>query len=206
MPHHLAATPLTNTSEDNISAVIATTQVSIYELALLFPPTPISISQTHTILHHKSTSYLPATLQTCKDYTERYLAIDIINFTTPTKLIFAYSLKILHKLCTLHDFVGWDPALARQSVNLISILERCADSAEGANERLKEGTGEDSVFAMAAVSMRESAANWVLPNVEARAGSGGDATAMDAWAGGDGFDLPLMDFSDEFWLDSSINL
>lgn len=139
--------------------------------------------------------------QICKDCTENHLAIDIVTFTTPTKLIFAYSLKVLHRLCTLED-VGWDPAIARQSVNLVSLLERCAASAEDANARLKEVTGEDSVFAVASVSLRGSAANWVMPSLEPQSGS----ATVGAWVGSEGFDLPAIDFSDDFWLTSSLNI
>jgi hypothetical protein len=191
---------------DNISAVLSTARVAIYELALLFPYQPTSTN----ILHrHKRTSYLTSCFQTCKSCTERYLDVDIVNFTAPTKLIFAYSLKVLHRLCTLQD-ADWDPALARQDVDLISVLQRCAVSAEEANARLRQVTGEDSVFKFAAVSMRESAANWAVAGAETQEGAGGGgamAMAMNGWAAvGDGFEMPGMDFSEDFWMNSSVNI
>jgi hypothetical protein len=45
--------------------------------------------------------------------------------------------------------------------------------------------------------------NWTLPNQEARA-SGGDGS-MEGWTGTDGLDLPLMDFSNDFWLNVPFN-
>jgi hypothetical protein len=130
------------------------------------------------------------------------LTTDIVNLTCPTKLIFAYSLKVVHRLSTLQD-PGWDPAIVRQTVDIAGLLDRCAAVALEANDRLKAETGEDSVFSVAAKSLRESMPNWTLPNQEARA-SGGDGS-MEGWTGTDGLDLPLMDFSNDFWLNVPFN-
>lgn len=95
----------------------------------------------------------------------------------------------------------------RQEVDLSSVLQRCAVSAEEANERLKRVTGEDSVFGFAAVSMRESAKNWAVPGVETEGGDGEDGMLMDGWGGvGDVVEMPGLDFSDDFWLNSSVNV
>lgn len=102
-----------------------------------------------------------ACLQLCKQCTEQYLNFDFINITTPTSLVFTHSLRNLHKLATLPDS-GWDPTIVRQTVNLGRLLDLCA---AGVDAKLKEETGEDSDFAMAAKSVRDSAPpNWRMPN------------------------------------------
>jgi hypothetical protein len=74
------------------------------------------------------------------------LTTDIVNLTCPTKLIFAYSLKVVHRLSTLQD-PGWDPAIVRQTVDIAGLLDRCAAVALEANDRLKAETGEGSKVA-----------------------------------------------------------
>jgi len=186
-------------SHHSIVAYISTTEVVIYQLALLQPPSQMVLNP--SILDHRRTDYLMACLKTCKNYTESYFASDIVQFTTPTTLLFAYSLKALYKLATLSD-AGWDPTIVRQTVDIVGLLDRCASSAEQANARLREETGEDSVFAMAAKSLRESAPNWSVPNQEPQSS---DST-IEGWTGSDGLNLPLMEFSDDFWLNAPFNL
>jgi hypothetical protein len=144
-----------------------------------------------------------ACLQLCKQCTEQYLNLDFINITTPTSLVFTHCLRNLHKLATLPD-AGWDPTIVRQTVNIVGLLDLCAAGAERVDVKLKEETGEDSVFAMAAKSVRDSAPpNWRMPNPELQ--NGGD-TVMEGWTGNEALDLPFVDFSDDFWVNAPFYL
>lgn len=144
-----------------------------------------------------------ACLQLCKQCTEQYLKFDFINITTPTSLVFTHSLRNLHKLATLPD-AGWDQTIVRQTVNIVGLLDLCAAGAERVDAKLKEETGEDSVFAMAAKSVRDSAPpNWQMPNQEPQ--DGGDVV-MEGWNGTKALELPFVDFSDDFWLNTPFYL
>ena len=141
-------------------------------------------------------------LQTCKNCTEHYFDSDFIKITTPTSLVFSYCTKVLHKLATLHD-AGWDPTIVREMVDIVGLLERCAAAAERCDAELKAETGERSIFAMAAKALRESAPNWCVHYQEPQMDG---EEAMEGWSAGEGIDLPLMDFSDDFWLNAPFNL
>jgi hypothetical protein len=136
-----------------------------------------------------------AFLHLCKQCTEQYLNLDFINITTPTSVVFTHSLRSLHKLSTLPD-AGWDPSIARQTVNIVELLDLCAAEAERVDAKIKEELGEESVFAMAAKSVRDSAPpSWRAPNSEPQDGGG---TVMQGFT--ETLDLPFADFSDDFWL------
>ena len=75
----------------------------------------------------------------------------------------------------------------RSTVDITDLMERCAACSDAVNARLKEETGEDSVYALAAKTLRDTAPNW---RVE------GDAVG---WSG-DAVDFGGVDFSnDDFW-------
>jgi hypothetical protein len=81
-------------------------------------------------------------------------------------------------------------------VNIVELLDLCAAGAERADVKIKEEVGEESVFAMAAKSVRDSAPpNWRTPNSEPQSDGG---TVMQGFT--DVLDLPFVDFSDDFWL------
>ncbi|KAH8701458.1 hypothetical protein GQ44DRAFT_778646 [Phaeosphaeriaceae sp. PMI808] len=190
----------------NHSSIIAfksTTRMSIYELTLLHSPT--QSAQSSLIFDHERTDHLMACLQLCKQCAEQYLNLDFINITTPTSFVFPHSLRNLHKLATLSD-AGWDPTTVRQTVNIVELLELCAAGVERVDAKLKEETGEDSVFAMAAKSVRASAPpHWRVPNPNPEPQDGGDAV-MEGWTGTDALDFPFVDFSDDFWLNTPFYL
>lgn len=123
-------------------------------------------------------------------------------------LPYAYCVKTVYRLSTSKDIaVGWDPRVARMAIDLAACMARSADVAERANEQLKLETGEDSVFAVAAQVMRATSGNWKIP-VEADEGGGDAGTGV--WSGVDsvanGMDMPLIDFTDDFWLSGAVHL
>jgi hypothetical protein len=124
--------------------------------------------------------------------------------TTASGLLFSYCLKTLHKLSTLQDFM-WDAAVAKQSVDVVSLLERCADGAEEGNARLKEQTGEDSVFLNAARTLREMAPSWRVAMAH-EPSVGGVTAAMYSWPAVEPMDLSLLDFSGDFWLNAPFDV
>jgi hypothetical protein len=109
------------------------------------------------------------------------------------------AVKVLHQLATLQD-ACWDPALVRETVDITGLMERCAASSDSVNVRLKEETGEDSIYALAAKTLRESAPNWRVYDREVDAGNAA------GWNGGEAVDWAGMDFSDDFWLNGPFNV
>ncbi|KAF2829542.1 hypothetical protein CC86DRAFT_287082 [Ophiobolus disseminans] len=183
---------------ESVTAYITTTEVVIYELALIHPSNQIARSS--SMLDHRRTDYLMACFQACKSCTELFSAYGLVSSTTPTNVIIAYGLKVLHRLATLDD-PGWDPTIVHQAVDIVGLLERCAAIAEEANAKLKAELGEDSVFLLAAQQLRNSAPNWSLPSQQPHTR---DST-MEGWTS-EALDLPSIDFSDEFWLNATFNL
>ncbi|KAF1950308.1 hypothetical protein CC80DRAFT_578659, partial [Byssothecium circinans] len=183
----------------SIVAYIYTTQVEIYELALVQPTSQITLNS--SILNYIRTDYLMKCFQACKSCTQYFIASDIITSTTPTKLTFSHGLRVLHKLATFQD-ASWDPSIVRQTVDIVGLLERCAAGLEQANARLKEETGEDSVLVIGVKMLRDSVPSWSVQNQEPQTGD----SAMDEWTSTEGMDLPLMGFSDDLWLNAPFNL
>ncbi|KAF1832997.1 hypothetical protein BDW02DRAFT_402551 [Decorospora gaudefroyi] len=189
---------------DNNASIVAfksTAQMSIYELILLHSPN--QTIQSRLDFDHRRADHLMACLQLCKQYTEQYLKSDFINITSPTSLVFARCLENLHKLATLPD-AGWDPTIVRQTVSIVELLDLCAAGAERVDAKLREETGENSVFAMVAKAVRDSAPpNWRVPNPEPQ---GGADAVMEGWTGTEALDLPFVDFSDDLWLNTPFYL
>jgi hypothetical protein len=104
--------------------------------------------------------------------------------------------KALHQLSTLQD-AYWDPAIVRENVDILGVIERCAVSGDRANAQCKEETGEDSIFVHAAKMMRDTAPNWRVNRQEDYMG---DAVGSAVWSGSGAVDMSSMDFSDDFWL------
>jgi hypothetical protein len=163
----------------------------------------VPTSQTSLILDYKRTEYLMACVQSCITYTEYYLCSDLVNITMASGLVFSYSIKLLHKLSTLQD-PHWDTAIVREMVSVVTLFERCATNAEAHNAELKEETGEDSVFLVAAKTLRDMAPTWriTLPHETQMSGD----TVVEGWNGVEAMDLPPLDFSDDFWMNVPINL
>jgi hypothetical protein len=184
-----------------VVAYLCAAEVAIYELAALHPPNPSS--QFNALLDHKRIGYLMACVQSCKFFTEYYLSSDLIHITMSKGLIFSYCLKLLHKLSTLQD-PNWDTAVVRETVDLVELLQHCAAVADRCNELLKAETGEDSVFLVAAKTLRDTAPSWKVTLVQ-EPQLDGDAT-LEGWASAEAMDLPPIDFSDDFWLNAPFNL
>jgi hypothetical protein len=113
--------------------------------------------------------------------------------------VFSYCAKMLHKLSTLQD-PHWDTALVPETVDVVGLIERCADAAERSNAILKAETGEDSVFIMAAKTLREMAPTWRVSTTYEQTQLSGNEAVMDGWNGAEVMDLPMVDLSDDFWL------
>ncbi|KAF2031503.1 hypothetical protein EK21DRAFT_62946 [Setomelanomma holmii] len=176
------------------------TTVSINELAMLQPSSPSAAPS--LILDFKRSDYLMACLEACRTCTDYFLLQGFLRVSGPIKLLFGYCIKVIFKLATFQDPI-WNTAVVKESVDLLALLERCAVAAERANDTLKEETGEDSVFLIAAKTLRETAPQWRVP---APAVGMGDGVVGDGWIGNDGMDVSMMDFSDEFWLNAPFNL
>jgi hypothetical protein len=163
----------------------------------------VPTSQTSLILDYKRTEYLMACVQSCITYTEYYLCSDLVNITMASGLVFSYSIKLLHKLSILQD-PHWDAAIVREMVSVVTLFERCATNAEAHNAELKAETGEDSVFLVAAKTLRDMAPTWriTLPHETQMSGD----TVVEGWNGVEAMDLPPLDFSDDFWMNVPINL
>jgi hypothetical protein len=127
----------------------------------------------------------------------------MINLTMPSALIFSYCTKTLHRLSTLQD-PDWDNTIVSGMVDVVRLLERCAEKAERCNEILKAETGEDSVFAAAAKTLRDMAPTWRVFTVQDPDMVNGDA-ATEGWIGTEELDLQMMDFTDDFWLNGPLN-
>jgi hypothetical protein len=144
-------------------------------------------------------------LQTCKNCTESYLNSDLIYTTIGSGLIFSYCAKTLHKLSTLQD-PHWHTGLVPETVDVVGLLERCADAAERSNEILKAETGEESVFVMAAKTLREMAPTWRVSDTYEQTQLSGSGAVISGWNGGEAMDLPMVDLSDDFWLSGLFNI
>jgi hypothetical protein len=90
----------------------------------------------------------------------------------------------------------------RETVDITGLMERCAASGDSVNARLKGETGEDSIYAFAAKTLRDTAPNWRVYDREVDAGNAA------GWSGNgrDAVDLGAMDFSDDFWLNGPFNV
>lgn len=66
----------------------------------------------------------------------------------------------------------------------------------------KAKTGEDTLFAAAAETLRGMAPNWKLPTSEHDDAMG---STVDGWNDGFG-DMGVMDFASDFWMPSVFNL
>jgi hypothetical protein len=143
-----------------------------------------------------------ACLETCRTCTEYYLSLDFLRIGGPIKLLFGYCIKVIFQLATFQDPV-WNTEVVRETVDLLGLLERCAVAADRANTTLRDETGEDSVFSMAAKTLRETAPQWKVPGSTVE--SGNVAVLQDCMGDG-GMDMSMMDFSDNFWLYAPFNL
>ncbi|CAO2654662.1 Nn.00g113950.m01.CDS01 [Neocucurbitaria sp. VM-36] len=182
---------------NTIIAYLCNAEVNIYELSLIQPPPSYQYPS-----DFKRIEYLTSCLQSCKAGVDYFLAADtdIAYISGPCMLIFAHSLKVLYKLSTLNHDSGWDPKAVRETVDIVRALEQAAAVTEQSNARIKEQTGEDSVLAAAAVSMRSTAPNWRIEEVAVD-----DATKMSEWIGGGGVDPSFIEFSDNLWLSGAFD-
>ena len=117
-------------------------------------------------------------------------------------IMFGYCVKLSYCLLTLQN-KGWDTALARMTLDPAQVFERAIEHCENTNNALKLETGEDSIFKQAAETMRATAPRWRVPIEQ-------DATSLglDSLTSGIDFgviDLPSLEFSDDFWLNSACN-
>jgi hypothetical protein len=120
-------------------------------------------------------------------------------------LIFPYCIKVIYKLSTIVDVAGWDLATVKATVDIVQCLEKAADIAERANSKFKEETGDESVFAVAAETLRATAPSWSVPSSDANNEVVGDLAAAVGWNCGISGDVSLLDFSDDFWLSGTFN-
>ncbi|KAJ4368085.1 hypothetical protein N0V83_006440 [Neocucurbitaria cava] len=182
-----------------ILAYLYNAEVNIYELSLLQNPPSYQYPS-----DFKRIEYLTSCLQSCKAGISYYLEsdTDMAYIPGPCMLIFAYSIKIVYKLGTLHHDSGWDASAVRETVDTVSALEQAAAVAERSNTRIKEETGEDSILATAAATLRSTAPNWRIPEQDMAVDG---ATVMADWSGGVGLDPSIIDFSDNIWFSGSFD-
>lgn len=157
----------------------------------------------HLAFESRRIEYLMELLQTCKACQDHALAGDAMSLTAPSMLVWSYCCKVLYRLSSIKGIPGWDPTIVQSTVDIVQCLERLADIAERANAEYKAETGDDTVFAAAAETLRTLAPNWKLPT------SANDDTlgnAVDGWNSGIGGDMTMLDFSNDFWMPSAFNL
>lgn len=173
-------------------------EAAIYELALLQPTTLLMRYCDHNL---KRIEYLTGLLQTCKACTEQFLAFDLSRLTAPMMIMFGYCVKLSYCLLTLQN-KGWDTALARMTLDPALVFERAIEHCEKSNVALKLETGEDSIFKQASETMRATAPRWRVPLEQDASASG-----LESLTAGMDFvmDLPSLEFSDDFWLNSAFN-
>jgi hypothetical protein len=141
-------------------------------------------------------------LETCKACRDHASYGDVMSLTAPSMLVFSYCMKTLYRFSSLKGIPDWIPAAVQSTVDIAQCLERFAEIAEQTNAKHKDETGEDTLFASAAVTLRAAAPNWKLPTTEQEDAMGNPA---DVWNGGIG-DMGLMDFSNDFWMPNAFNL
>ncbi|KAH7394994.1 hypothetical protein DE146DRAFT_67273 [Phaeosphaeria sp. MPI-PUGE-AT-0046c] len=190
-----------------VKAYLYAAEVSIYELAILQPIASVTSSSSN--FDHRRISYLMSCVQTCKACSEYYLESELIRMTMASGLIFSYSMKILHKLSTVQD-PQWNTSFVRDMVYAETLIENCAVMAEQSNVQLKAECGQDTVFKYAAKLLRDMAPKWhIMGGQDAEIGRDPAALvalASESWSGMEAMDLPLVDFSDDFWLNAPFNL
>lgn len=183
-----------------VIAYLYAAEASIYELALLQPPTLLMRYCDHNL---KRIEYLTGLLQTCKACTEHFLVFELSHLTAPMMIMFGYSIKLCYCLLTL-QMTGWDTAMARMNMDPAICFERAIQHCENTNAALKLETGEDSIFKQAAETMRVTAPQWKVP-VEGQDASLG----LESLTSGNEFnliDVPSLEFSEDFWLNIPCNL
>jgi hypothetical protein len=182
-----------------VIAYLHAAEASIYELALLQPPTLLMRYCDHNL---KRIEYLTGLLQTCKACTEHFLAFDLSHITAPMMIMFGYSVKLCYCLLTL-QMNGWDTAMARLTLDPAVCFERAIQHCESTDAALRLETGEDSMFKQAAETMRATAPQWRVP-----AGQNDPSLGLEALTSAHDFslmDLPNLEFSEDFWLNIPCN-
>ena len=140
-------------------------------------------------------------LETSKACREHAWNGGVIGLTAPSMLVFSYCIKTLYRFASLKGIPDWIPSIVQSSFDIVQCLERFAEIAEQANMEFKAKTGEDTLFAAAAETLRAMAPNWKLPTTEHNDDMGNTA---DGWSGGLG-DFGALDFSGDFWLPNAFN-
>ncbi|KAF2844653.1 hypothetical protein T440DRAFT_409711, partial [Plenodomus tracheiphilus IPT5] len=186
----------------NIVAFLHIAEISILELAfhtssassvsaLLGPSPNIELSRI---------SNLHALLRSCTSCISLFLTIDMAYMTTPCMLIYSYSLRLIYRLSTPKVAIpGWDPQIVRDTISISSCIEQAAQKAESINAQLREHLGEDTMFAVAAELMRATAGNWRLPD-ETESVDMGDVEARWSAVNSESAVMPMVDFSNDFWV------
>lgn len=196
---HAALWHLLTRGIGTVVAYLYAAEVSIYELALLQPPTLLMRYCDHNL---KRIEYLTGLLQTCKACTEHFLAFDLSHLTAPMMIMFGYSVKLCYCLLTL-QMNGWDTAMARMTMDPAVCFERAIQHCENTDTNLKLETGEDSIFKQAAEAMRAAAPQWRVP-----VGQHDPSLGLESLTSGNEFgliDMPSLEFSEDFWLNIPCN-
>ncbi|KAI4937718.1 hypothetical protein J4E85_000153 [Alternaria conjuncta] len=184
-----------------IIGLTQTAQVAIYDLALLTKPTD-ELSLSHLAFEPRRIEYFMELLETSKACREHAWNGGVIGLTAPSMLVFSYCIKTLYRFASLKGIPDWIPPIVQSSFDIVQCLERFAEIAEEANTEFKAKTGEDTLFAAAAETLRGMAPNWKLPTSEHDDAMG---STVDGWNDGFG-DMGVMDFASDFWMPSVFNL
>ncbi|KAF2999785.1 hypothetical protein E8E13_005795 [Curvularia kusanoi] len=183
----------------SVNTYLYAAEAAIYELALLRPPSLLTRYCDYNI---KRIEYLTGLLQTCKACTEHFLAFDLSCLTAPMMIMFGYSVKLSYCLLTL-QMKGWDTAMARMTLDPAVCFARAIEHCEETDNTLRLETGEDSIFKQAAETMRAAAPLWKVPleRHDPSLGLESFTTAADFGL----LDLPSLELSEDFWLNSVCN-
>ncbi|KAG9193099.1 hypothetical protein G6011_03134 [Alternaria panax] len=148
-----------------IIGFIQTAQVAIYDLALL-RSSSIELPASHLTFESRRIEYLMELLQTCKACRDHALTSDVMSLTAPSILVWSYCCKIVYRLSSIKGIPGWDPTNVQSNFDIVQCLEQFAEMAERVNTEFKAKSGEDTLFAAAAETLRAMAPNWKLPTSE----------------------------------------
>ncbi|KAL1798980.1 hypothetical protein ACET3X_003017 [Alternaria dauci] len=185
-----------------IIGLVQTTQVAIYDLALLGLSTA-EMAASHLAFESKRIEYLMELLRTCEACRDHALTGDVMSITAPSMLIWSYCCKVLYRLASIKEVPGWDPTIVQSTVDIVQCLEQLADIAERANAEYKAQTGEETLFAAAAETLRAIAPNWKLPTSEH---DNVVDSAAEGWNVAIVGDMGMLDFSSDLWMPSAFNL
>lgn len=170
----------------------------IHEIALFQLPS----ASFYRTFDFRRFEYLHNCVPAIKSGLDNFLSLDsteFIGLNFSVMLQFSHSIQVLHRLSCLQN-PGWDRALIRSTVNVLSYLEQVAARMDQAHEdwKLETNSKEITVYSKGSQLLRLAGPIWAASMEKADA----DAIPRDAMGNESmrsAMDDTLMEFSDETW-------